>query len=111
MLPGMAAPLSPAAENLIRRVYCFAMALQASQIDTAAIRASMLITMEEAFLLLDCARGGPWQMAVWAPNHSGATARSERFDLDVQPQPGMAWARLFGVTLIIDADVSSRTTP
>jgi len=107
----MAAPLSPAAENLIRRVYYFAMALQSHQIDTVAIRAAMLITMEEAFLLLDCARNGPWEMSIWAPNHSGAHARSERFDLEVQPQPGMAWAKLFGVILIIDADVSSRTAP
>lgn len=111
MLPVMAAPLSPAAENLIRRVYYFAMALHASRIDTAAVRAAMLITMDEAFLLLDCARNGPWALSIWAPNHAGADARSERFDLEVQPEPGMAWACLFGVTLIIDADVSSRATP
>lgn len=106
MLAAMTAPLSPAAENLIRRVYTFAMSLQACQLDTAVIRAAMLITMDEAFLLLDCARGGPWELSVQAPNVPGGRARDSRFALAVQPHPGVAWARLFGVTLIVDSDIT-----
>lgn len=104
MLAAMTTPLPPGAEQVIQRTYRFAMALQTCQVDTADVRAAMLITMDEAFALLDCAKSGPWSIGVWAPN-SARMPRRTHYDLKVEPKPGMAWARLFGVTLIIESDV------
>jgi hypothetical protein len=105
MRAAMSTPLPPPAEKAIQRAYRFAMALQTCQVDTADVRAAMLITMDEAFALLDCARSGPWEVGAWAPNRQGRPPRRARYDLNVEPEPGMAWARLFGVTLIIESDV------
>lgn len=109
MLAAMTASLPPGADELIRRVYTFARTLQQGGLDTATVRAAMLITMGEAFLLLDCARSGAWELSVQTP--VGAQASSTRFDLAVSPRPGMAWSKLFGVTLIIDSDVLSSNDP
>jgi hypothetical protein len=109
MLAVMTASLPPGARELIQRVYAFAMALQSGGLDTATVRAAMLITSGEAFLLLDCAQGEAWEMFMETP--VGAKPRTTRFNLAVSPRPGMAWAKLFGVTLIIDSDVLPGNVP
>lgn len=110
MLCGMAS-LPPGADELIRRVYRFSMMMHACRLDPDVFRPAMLITMDEAFLLLDCMRGGPWELSVKAPNRPGLKARSSRFDLAVRPQAGAAWAYLFGVTLIIEDEVLPDSEP
>lgn len=109
MLAAMTASLPPGAKELIERVYAVARTLQAAQLDTATVRAALLITVAEAFLLLDCARGEAWELDVQTP--VGAQASATRFNLAVSPRPGVAWARLFGVTLIIDSDVLPSNAP
>jgi hypothetical protein len=102
MLTPMTASPPPEAERAIERAYRMALAIQQAGLDTAVLRASMLITTAEAFALLDCARMGPWHLSV--PT-SGGGGRTVHYDLTVGPRAGVAWARLFGVTLIVDKDV------
>lgn len=97
---------SPLATQVIQRAHRVAVALQSCQVDTADVRAALLITMDEAFALLDSARNGPWQLGVWTrASDGGAQGRTVRFDLEICPVPGMLWAILFGVALIIENDV------
>lgn len=96
----------PAAAEVIQRVHRFAVAMRLAGIDVVATRAALLVTMEEAFALLDSLKSGPWALEVWSRG-SGRQGTEVRFDLDVSPRPGMFWATLFGVALIVESDVVS----
>lgn len=97
---------------LIERVYRFAVALRTMGIDPEEVRPALIVSMPEAFCLLDQLASGPWQLAVWAPKPAGYLGEEEvermAFDLRVQPRPGVWWASLFGVALIVEGDVVPR---
>ncbi len=106
-MPGRPIP-EPSAEGvaIIARVFRVAAALR----QFADVRPALIITLGEAFVLLDHACGGPWQMEVLTPGQDDGefAARHVRFDLALVPRPGAVWGTLFGVTLIVeDDDVST----
>jgi hypothetical protein len=99
---------SSEALRLIERIYRFANALNVLEINPGAARVAMLITLHEAFVLLDHLRG-PWRMAVWAPSASSSPSIDlVSFDLSIKPQIGLKWGLLFGITLIIEDDTEER---
>ncbi|GIH95377.1 hypothetical protein ACFFMN_23880 [Planobispora siamensis] len=102
-----------AASALIGKVFRMVAALHANTMDPAAIRASMVITLPEAFALLDYAEPGRrWVLPIPVPYHGDGPPPMVTFDLILAPQPGLVWARLWGVSLIIeDTDRPAGPTP
>lgn len=99
---------SPEGIVLIERVYRFAVALKIAQMDRGTIRPALIITVDEALSLVDHQHNGPWRMAVYTPSHSTFEGvQVVRFDLATHPQPGVRWATLFGISLIIEDDPNS----
>jgi hypothetical protein len=111
-MPHEAAPWeqpTPDAMALIERVYRLANALRVMGVSPGAARVALIITLKEAFTLLDHIQG-PWQMAVWAPSASVEPGiELIHFDLSVSPRTGLKWGLLFGVTLIIEEEEGHKT--
>lgn len=98
-------PPSPVALDLIERVYRLASMLRVAEINPGVAGVAMIITLQEAFTLLDLLKS-QWRMAVWTPTPVKADFSpgidAIQFDLTMLPTPGLKWGILFGITLIVD---------
>lgn len=104
-MPEVPPPPTPAGAQIIERIYRFATAIKVMHPLPETMRPALIITQREAFTLLDHLKRGPWQLSVWMPRPAHEGVRTVPFDLRVAPQPGVMWASVFGVALVIEDDV------
>lgn len=93
---------STTAMELISRIYRFSKTLEAMSINPGAAGVALIISLDEAFVLLDYLRTSR-QMELLTPTPDSPVGYDTvLFDLLVSPQPGLRWGLLFGITLIVE---------